>query len=152
MKLGAALLVGVVGSPYLISDIKLYHSQDTITLKYINQCESLTSKFVSTFWLNLGLLQSYYGSSSGHLKSDAQKVKHITYSRELLHLEDGGICSLDWIESKSNKILFILPGLTGGSDADYIKHIVLEGVQRGFTVVVMNGRGLTGTPLNVSCI
>ena len=48
--------------------------------------------------------------------------------------------------------MFIVPGLTGGGDAVYIKHISKEGVKRGYSVVVVNGRGINGTPLTVIII
>ena len=64
---------------------------------------------------------------------------------------DGGSFSLDKYGPASQNILFIVPGLTGGSDAPYIKHIVLEASNQGFFVIVMNGRGINGTPLTVMC-
>lgn len=142
-------LAGCIALPYLYSDIKVYHSSDSKVLSHLQNTPGLNSRFYSTPWLNLGLLQSYYGSSPMHLTVDEKLVEHISYTREIHTFEDGGSYSLDWAGEPSKKILFIVPGLTGGSEAVYIKHLVLEGLNRGYHCVVMNGRGINGTPLTV---
>lgn len=149
MKASILLTSGLFAAPYLFSDMTLYHSADSTVAKYLAMCPSLTSRFLSTPWLNLGALQALYGSTPVHLKSDKEAVGHIIYNRELCVFPDGGVYSLDWVHVDSNKILFIVPGLTGGSDAVYIKHITLEGINKGYSVVVMNGRGISGTELVV---
>ena len=149
MKIAGLLATGFIALPYLNSEIKLYYSPDSKISSLLPNCELLTSSFVSTHWLNLGALQSYYGSSPAHLKTDEKSVENIEYTRELLTFPDGGLCSLDWVDKNSKKILVIIPGLTGGSEAVYIKHITLEGTNKGYDVVVINGRGISGTPLTV---
>ena len=151
MKITLGLAGTMLFAPYIFSKISLYHSPDSLTVIYLPSCPSITGRFFSNPLMNSGIVQSLYGASPVQLKSDVDAVKHITYSREFFSFADEGICSLDWVRTpSSSKILFIVPGLTGGSEAVYIKHIVLEGINRGYSVVVMNGRGISGTPLMVS--
>lgn len=67
--------------------------------------------------------------------------------REVLHLKDGGEVALDWLTngcSDDAPIIIILPGLTGESQAEYIKCLVTEANQKGMRCVVFNNRGLGG--------
>jgi predicted alpha/beta-fold hydrolase len=77
--------------------------------------------------------------------------KIVKFVREYIHTEDGGIISLDWVidSGKSfNKILIILPGLSGGSEANYIRDIVLGFLKvGGYKVVIMHNRGISDTPV-----
>jgi predicted alpha/beta-fold hydrolase len=148
MKVVSLALAGFFGLPYYYSDIRVYSSPNSETLNHVLKISELSS-FHSTPWLNLGLLQSLFGSTPIHLFSDMEAVKHIEYKREVFKFSDGGSYSLDTFGPDSNKILFIVPGLTGGSESAYIKHIVLEAAAQGFRAVVMNGRGINGTPLTV---
>jgi abhydrolase domain-containing protein 1/3 len=147
-KLCALSIAGFFLSPYYFSDITLYHSPNCSILPYISKT-ALSFPFYSTPWLNLGLLHSYYSNHPPSFTSDFASVSHISYSRETLQFDDGGTYSLDWHGPKSAKILFIVPGLTGGSEAIYIKHLVAEGARRGFSCAVLHGRGISGTPLTV---
>lgn len=73
--------------------------------------------------------------------------------REILTLEDGGQVALDWDHptkaDENTPIILILPGLTGDSQASYVKKFVISGVDEGFRMVVFNYRGLGGIPLKV---
>lgn len=75
----------------------------------------------------------------------------INYIREILNLEDGGQVALDWDyptkADENTPIILILPGLTGDSQASYVKKFVISGVDEGFRMVVFNYRGLGGIPL-----
>lgn len=149
MKITGALIAGFFGLPYFYSDIKIYSSQNSRVLEYVTKIPEINEGFYSTPWLNMGLLQSLLGSTPVHLFSDLTKIQHINYTRETHRFSDGGTYSVDKFGPESKKILFIVPGLTGGSDAPYIKHIVNEASNQGFHVIVMNGRGINGTPLTV---
>lgn len=70
--------------------------------------------------------------------------------REILTLLDGGEVALDWMEegcSEDSSCVIILPGLTGESQAEYIKCLVLAANQVNLRVVVFNNRGLGGIEL-----
>ena len=148
-KVAGLVLAGFLISPWAYSNISLYYSSDCKILQHLSNTHDLSSSFISTPWLNLGVLQSYYGSTPSHMSSDIHQIEKIVYNREILQFEDGGSYSLDWSGKPSQKVLFIVPGLTGGSEAPYIKHIVQEGISRGFLCVIINGRGINGTPLTV---
>jgi len=87
----------------------------------------------------------------------------VRFNREPLALPDGGQVMLDWalptkrIElvdtpvfgkyypyepSKDNKIMFIIHGLTGGSETQYIQTLVNAASRKGYRIVVMNQRGI----------
>lgn len=72
--------------------------------------------------------------------------------REVLRLKDGGEVALDWLEvgcQSDAPIVLILPGLTGESQAEYIKCLVAEANSKGIKCVVFNNRGL-GIPLKTA--
>lgn len=75
---------------------------------------------------------------------------HTHTHREILTLKDGGEVALDWMlegcESDA-PIVLILPGLTGESQAEYIKCLVLRAKKDGLRTVVFNNRGLGGLQL-----
>jgi len=87
----------------------------------------------------------------------------VDYIREPLLLPDGGQIMLDWaLPSKQvnavgthlhgryypyqpaadTKIMFIIHGLTGGSETAYIQSLVENSRRNGYRVVVMNQRGI----------
>jgi len=75
-----------------------------------------------------------------------------TLHREILALSDGGEVALDWAEkdcSITSPIVIILPGLTGGSQAEYIKCLVSAARKNGIRCVIFNNRGLGGLQLKV---
>nr|CAD7438023.1 unnamed protein product [Timema bartmani] len=66
---------------------------------------------------------------------------------EILRLNDGGEVGLDWLEdncSSDAPVIIILPGLTGASQAEYVKCLTLAANQIGIRIVVFNNRGLGG--------
>lgn len=64
--------------------------------------------------------------------------------------------ALDWAEAAPGPddgprpVVLVLPGLTGGSQADYVRCLVAAAHQLGAHCVVFNNRGLGGLPLTVS--
>lgn len=74
----------------------------------------------------------------------------INFFREILCLNDGGEVALDWLETgcaDDAPIVIILPGLTGESQAEYIKCLVTQANSKGIKCVVFNNRGLGGISL-----
>lgn len=58
--------------------------------------------------------------------------------------------ALDWLEkgcADDAPIIIILPGLTGESQAEYIKCLVTQANSKGIKCVVFNNRGLGGISL-----
>ncbi|EAS02012.2 alpha/beta hydrolase family protein (macronuclear) [Tetrahymena thermophila SB210] len=93
----------------------------------------------------------------------------INYKRELVKLQDGGQISLDWAlpinlktaqeynPSDDTKILFVVHGLTGGSNMNYIKEMIQQGQASGYRCVAFNSRGIntqltTPVPFNGECL
>lgn len=73
-------------------------------------------------------------------------------SREILKLADGGEVALDWMEegcANDSPVVIILPGLTGASQAEYIKCLVNGALGIGVRTVIFNYRGLGGMELKV---
>jgi abhydrolase domain-containing protein 1/3 len=72
------------------------------------------------------------------------------FHREVLCLNDGGEVALDWLTTSctdDSPIIIILPGLTGESQAEYIKCLVVQANLKGIKCVVFNNRGLGGISL-----
>lgn len=74
--------------------------------------------------------------------------------REVLKLSDGGQVALDWVESDGEQaegcirsIMLVLPGLSGGAQADYVRALAAAAAALGARCVVFNYRGLGGLPL-----
>lgn len=68
----------------------------------------------------------------------------------MLRLKDGGEVALDWLETdcaSDAPIIVILPGLTGESQAEYVKCLVTQANHRGIKCCVFNNRGLGGISL-----
>ncbi|KAK1941059.1 Embryogenesis-associated protein EMB8 [Phytophthora citrophthora] len=96
----------------------------------------------------------------------------INYKRQLLDMPDGGVVSLDWalLPGKSSsrtgnegmdsswiegvdstrRTVLLLPGLTGGSPANYIRYTVAQLHKTGWQCVVLNARGCANTPLRTA--
>lgn len=65
-------------------------------------------------------------------------------------LKDGGEVALDWLTTgcaEDSPLVIILPGLTGESQAEYIKCLVSQAITHGIRCVVFNNRGLGGISL-----
>lgn len=86
-----------------------------------------------------------------------QRNPKLNFYRELLSTPDGGTISVDWYDpvqlgsslplSFSTPIALFIPGLTGTSDAEYLRLLVPIAHSIGYRVVVVNYRGLGDTPL-----
>jgi predicted alpha/beta-fold hydrolase len=78
------------------------------------------------------------------------------YKREYVTTPDGGLLSFDWFIDKATvnnpnnfqKLLIILHGLTGGSEASYIRETIKAFAEYdGYKIVVIHNRGINDTPL-----
>ncbi|XP_076386609.1 abhydrolase domain containing Hydr1 isoform X1 [Megachile rotundata] len=103
------------------------------------------NKFWPTLWCFESRAQTIIASL---LRSRILPLIH--YRREILTLSDGGEVALDWAEegcSVASPIVIILPGLTGASQAEYIKCLVSSAKKVGIRCVIFNNRGLGGVEL-----
>ncbi|XP_045619173.1 phospholipase ABHD3 [Procambarus clarkii] len=81
------------------------------------------------------------------------RMPDITYIRELLEMKDGGQICLDWLHGAGEAdkpIVIILPGLTGSSQSEYVKSLVLAVQEVGARCAVFNNRGLGGIKLKTA--
>ncbi|ERN10725.1 embryogenesis-associated protein EMB8 [Amborella trichopoda] len=82
-----------------------------------------------------------------------RSLPHIVYRRECLRTSDGGSIALDWPAGDRDKLpldaplLILLPGLTGGSEDTYVRHMLLRARKKGWRVVVFNSRGCADSPV-----
>lgn len=97
-----------------------------------------SSVYKPTPYLAHPFLQSIYNISEPIFKYD--------FEREKIFFDDGGHISLDWCAKKQDNpnppILFIMHGLTGGSEMNYIKALMSEAANDGFKSVCLNSRGI----------
>ncbi|KAG8222396.1 hypothetical protein J437_LFUL003017 [Ladona fulva] len=114
-----------------------------------NNVPILREKYWPTVWCFESRVQTILASV---LRSSI--LADINYRREILKLQDGGEVALDWLEDVHNEasnekrpVIIILPGLTGASQAEYVKGLVLAACHQGIRCVVFNNRGLGGVPL-----
>lgn len=71
----------------------------------------------------------------------------IHYRRERFELTDGDFLDLDWSDGEKGKpVAVIFHGLASTSQSAYIKVFVDELHKKGWTAVIMNARGQSGTP------
>lgn len=117
-------------------------------------------EFRSFLEVNVPILKERFWPTIWCVESRAQTIianifrerllQQVTYHREVLDMADGGIVALDWLDegcSASAPVLLILPGLTGSSQAEYIRCLVKAANRSGFRTVVFNNRGLGGVQL-----
>lgn len=108
----------------------------------------LQSRFWPTFWCFGSRVQTIIAS----IWRRAVLPKS-SFRRELLTLKDGGELALDWSDGnckEDSPLILILPGLTGGSEAEYIKCLIKSANNMGARAVVFNNRGLGGVELKVN--
>lgn len=70
-----------------------------------------------------------------------------------MRTEDGGAVALDWVAGDDRRLppesplLILLPGLTGGSQDTYVRHMLVRARNKGWRVVVFNSRGCGESPV-----
>lgn len=80
----------------------------------------------------------------------------VTFRRECLRTPDDGAVALDWVSGDARALppdaplLILLPGLTGGSQDTYVRHMLLRARSKGWRVVVFNSRGCANSPVTTA--
>ncbi|KAG0534904.1 hypothetical protein BDA96_04G320000 [Sorghum bicolor] len=83
----------------------------------------------------------------------ARSLPAVKLRRECLRAPDDGAIALDWVSGDDRAlptdapVLILLPGLTGGSDDTYVRHMLLRARSKGWRVVVFNSRGCADSPV-----
>ncbi|KAK7404278.1 hypothetical protein VNO78_05042 [Psophocarpus tetragonolobus] len=82
-----------------------------------------------------------------------RSVPDVTLRRHCLRTQDGGAVSLDWVSGDDRRLpsdsplVILLPGLTGGSEDAYVRHMLVRARSEGWRVVVFNSRGCGDSPV-----
>ncbi|KAK9053084.1 hypothetical protein SSX86_029714 [Deinandra increscens subsp. villosa] len=82
-----------------------------------------------------------------------RNIPDVKLKRECLRTEDDGTVTLDWVSGDAGSlpgnspILLLLPGLSGGSDDSYVRHMLVRARNKGWRVVVFNSRGCADSPV-----
>ncbi|EOA23252.1 hypothetical protein CARUB_v10017300mg, partial [Capsella rubella] len=82
-----------------------------------------------------------------------RSVPSVRLRRECLRTKDNGSVALDWVVgddsflSPESPILILLPGLTGGSQDSYVRHMLLRAQSKKWRCVVFNSRGCGDSPV-----
>ncbi|KAI4312693.1 hypothetical protein MLD38_037494 [Melastoma candidum] len=82
-----------------------------------------------------------------------RKLPEVRFKRECLRTPDDGSVALDWVSGDDGRLppdsplLVLLPGLTGGSDDTYVRHMLIRAQNKGWRVVVFNSRGCADSPV-----
>ncbi|KAK6947991.1 Alpha/beta hydrolase fold-1 [Dillenia turbinata] len=77
----------------------------------------------------------------------------VRLKRQCLRTKDGGVVSLDWVSGDDHQlpanspVVILLPGLTGGSQDAYVRHMLVRARSEGWRVVVFNSRGCGNGPV-----
>ncbi|KAG1694229.1 hypothetical protein DVH05_021885 [Phytophthora capsici] len=139
---------------------RLIYRKTPANKKLLSHCVTLTQTKYHPSWLLF----------NGHLQTikfaNDERGPQINYKRQLLDMPDGGVVSLDWalLPEKSSsttgsswidvdqtrRTVLLLPGLTGGSPANYIRYTVAQLHKIGWQCVVLNARGCANTPLRTA--
>lgn len=108
---------------------------------------TLKDKYWPTFWC-------YQAHFTTIFRSLFKGNPWVPYESETLTTTDGGHVKLDWVnnhdspyEDQARPIVLFLPGISGGSDENYILHLVRECMDLGYRAAVLNYRGLGGLKL-----
>jgi len=126
--------------------VLFFDNQNPSNLSIISHCPSLRRPYYPTFWA----LNKHVST----LVSMFRTKPHVDFEREEIMFSDGGSLCLDWVESvphcqTDKPTLLILHGLNGGSDASYVRHLILYAKAKNpdLQIVVMNNRGVAGSVL-----
>lgn len=81
-----------------------------------------------------------------------QHVPKLRLEREYITTPDGGQFALDWLINKGpddldKPIVLVVPGITGGSHNNYVRHLMLNGHSNKCRTLVFNNRGCASSTL-----
>ncbi|XP_023221920.1 phospholipase ABHD3-like [Centruroides sculpturatus] len=146
------LSFGIVFILYYLADVAkqpILACQEGKFKKFLQEnCPILQQRYWPTLWC--------FGTHAQTALANFLRgwLPDLPYHRELIKLPDGGIVSLDWLESYVNHgnsgnqpVALFLPGLTGHSQTEYVKSLVPVAQKLGCKCVVFNNRGRGGVAL-----
>ncbi|XP_046542802.1 protein ABHD15-like [Haliotis rubra] len=150
MQISPEPMYVVLGSVVAIVTVAVwYYRRNKYTLPDLHYVDSnlhrhilktkpgFTSPYRPPFWLQNNHLHTI-------IATFVPKPK-VTFKREYVDLDDGGVVALDWAQggskpvSDTSTILIVVPGLT--ASADNMSELCNMALKRGYRVVVFNKRG-----------
>ncbi|KAF0695528.1 Aste57867_13670 [Aphanomyces stellatus] len=155
-----ARLIARVGSPTPLCHAAPIHSWNAKkpTLVYkdtpsnaslLRQCPSLSvESYAPTWYLVNGFMHT--------IKSvRGSRNPKVHYERQLFHMSDGGLVSVDWTDAipqdASNRpTLLIHPGAGGSSRDAYVRETATAMAAHGWRVAAFNARGCGNTPFTTA--
>lgn len=137
----------------LTSKPSLYFKPTEFSETIISKCPSWKKGYSPTFYLFTGLLQALFEGTFGEIDGESIFCDDVQFKNQEVALPDGGMMSIDWAGDYEypKNIIVIGPGITGDSSSQYIRSFVVEALKTGFTVAVLQGRGIANNKLRVRC-
>jgi len=131
---------------FLQSESPTIHSHSaTFNAQCSLLCPSLQRRFYPSFWFSNRHAQTIFGHA-------IRTVPVVRFRREEVALPDGGAVYLDWLkpelENDNVPIVVVLPGISGGSHENYVRHLLLELHRHSWQSVVFNFRGAADSRLH----
>lgn len=130
---------------------KVYCGEGKFRTFLLNNCSTIRNRFYPTIWCTSAVGQSFLA------KFMRARVPELRFRREYLTTADGAQISLDWLVNnpsipdiltdEKKPIAFIIPGITGHSQSDYLRKMLSDINELGYKVVVFNSRGRGGNAL-----
>lgn len=136
--------------------IALTYDKNSENADIVSKLTYLHNKhYYPTFFLFSALLQSIYNINT--------RVPSVNFHRESIKLPDGGTICIDWANprvempiknnpyhhkyvevtpTEDTPTIFVIHGLTGGSEEGYVRGLVKHAQKRGFRVAVFQHRGV----------
>ncbi|RMG87161.1 MAG: alpha/beta fold hydrolase [Bacteroidetes bacterium] len=88
------------------------------------------------------------GQFNGHLQSIFpalfRRVGGLAYERERLTLSDGDFLDLDWVDTRSRRLVILTHGLEGDSQRQYMRGMARLFSQKGWDILAWNCRSCSG--------
>ena len=139
---------------------KAIHNADAFQEHLKRSVENFNRRFCPTPWLINTHAQTIYGAACRHIIDDQDEAL-FKKKRNQYEFEDGATINLDWFEpanttttnsssdggaaattgqqsERKKTTIFILPGLSGGTGAVGVKHLISSFVKAGYRCVVMD--------------
>ncbi|GMT05208.1 hypothetical protein PENTCL1PPCAC_27382, partial [Pristionchus entomophagus] len=149
LALSAILVALFLYSRYVSEKPKIYVKVGTSWAETLRKIPALSETYTPTWWCVPGWAQTI-------VREVFRGLPRLDWERELMRFADGGQSALDWLhpkdeqlnEDQTTPIVVFLPGITGSTHtAAYLLAAAVEVHQKGWRVVVANGRGADGVEL-----
>jgi len=140
---------------------KIYCNNAQLKMFIEKHLKVVTEKYYPAPLYFEGRLQTFIGVLQREIKP-----KLLPYSRDIVHLQDGGQLALDVLEPSNHEncksdeslmacngqsekplVVLLLPGLTSSSQECYMKTVSLAITQAGAIAVALNNRGIGGVDI-----